>query len=298
MNISKKEYFFGLTIVIFLTAIAFLLYWEVTKIYIPYPAMGKKKISVDNYPDTVKIGVVSRFTPEKIYKGYQPIMDYLTKKTHYLFELKLSPSYKQTLTDLREGKVTAAFLGSFIFAQNIEPSLQAVLKPLNKNGKPFLHSVLFVRGNSKIRSPLDLKGKSVAVPSRESFSGNWLQLIELRKYGLTQDSLKKITHFSYHNSVVLQVLMHNFDAGVVKERVANEYLNRGIRIIAYSEEIPSSPIVISKKSNKKKVSLFVSSLLNLKNNKIRKNWDPEFMNGFVKADNSDYYELKKLIYDR
>ena len=38
----------------------------------------------------IYFGVISRYPPRKIYEGYQPIMDYLTHHSEYLFKLKLN----------------------------------------------------------------------------------------------------------------------------------------------------------------------------------------------------------------
>ncbi len=250
------------------------------------------------YKDTVYIGVISRFTPEKIYEGYQPIMDYLSEKSDYLFELKLSSSYQHTLRQLNNGEVTAAFFGSYIFVKEINGGLKAVLKPLNENGNPFFRSALIVKEDSDIYSVKDLAGKRVALPSPEAFSGNWLQKIKLKEFKLSDLSLQEIKHFNYHNSVVRQILMGNFDAGVVKDRVAKEYSGKGIRVVAYSEPIPGSPIVVSSKSEKEKVQTLVKILLSAKNSPEIKTWDPEFSYGFVEAKNEDYLQLKNFISER
>ncbi|NOX17612.1 MAG: PhnD/SsuA/transferrin family substrate-binding protein [Chlorobi bacterium] len=298
MRISKKTIGFVFIALAVFTAAAFLLYFEVTDISRNFELSALKNQSVKKYQDTVYIGVVSRFTPEKIYEGYQPIMDYLSEKSNYLFELKLSSSYRQTLRQLNQGKVTAAFFGSYIFIKEMNGNLKAVLKPLDENGKPFFRSALIVKENSDIYTVKNLAGKRVALPSPMAFSGNWLQKIELKKFGLSDSSLKEIKHFNYHNSVVRQVLMGNFDAGVVKDRVAKEFAEKGIRVVAYSEPIPGSPIVISRKSDKAKVNALVKILLASKNDKSVKDWDPEFSFGFVKAKNEDYLGLKKMIPER
>ncbi len=295
MRISRKTIGFILTAVTVFIAAAVLIYFEVTDIDRNFEVSLSREDNFKEYKDTVFIGVISRFTPEKIYEGYQPIMDYLTGKSEYLFELKLSSSYEQTLNQLNQGKVTAAFLGSYIFIKEMNDNLRAVLKPLNENGKPFFRSALIVKENSEIYTVKDLSGKRIALPSPMAFSGNWLQKIELKKFGIPDSSIKEIKHFNYHNSVVRQILMGNFDAGVVKDRVAKEFEGKGIRIVSYSEPIPGSPIVVSSESDAEKVETLVNILLAAKKEKTIKNWDPEFSFGFVKAKNEDYLELKKLI---
>lgn len=62
-------------------------------------------------------GVVSRYTPRGIFLGYQPIMDFLTEKTPYKFELKLNTSYEGTAQQLANGEISIAFLGSLVYVR-------------------------------------------------------------------------------------------------------------------------------------------------------------------------------------
>ncbi len=290
-----------LTIIIVLLGLAayLLLFNKITDINREFDFSSLNLHTEKQYADTVYIGVISRYSPEKIYEGYQPIMDFLSRKSEYLFELKLSSSYKQTISQLEKGKVTAAFLGTYLFFTNLKgDNLRAVLKPLNSDGKPYFHSDLIVRENSNIKSIKDLKGKRLALPSQLAFSGNWLQKVEFKKAGLKISDFKEVKHFRYHNSVVKQILMGNFDAGVVKDRVANEFLKKGIRVVLSSDPIPGSPIVVSKRSDKKKVSTIINILLNVKKDSIPDNWDSEFSNGFVEAKNEDYLKIKSIITGR
>ncbi len=298
MNMKKRKtkhiiIFFSLLIVFSLSYV--LLYKTTIKLNHPYPANRITKfVKPNSCKDSVYIGVISRFTPEKIYKGYQPIMDYLTEQTGLCFGLKLGSTYSETIEMLKEGKVEAAFAGTFIFIKENKGDLFAVLKPLNSNLMPFFRSVLITKNSSSIDSISDLRNKKIALPSPEAFSSFWFKNIFLKKHQMSLNDLKKITYFGYHNSVVRQVLMGIYDAGVVKGRVANEYKDKGIKIVAYSFPFPGSPIIISEKSNPRIVKLIVTSLLN-STTQIRKSWDKEFLFGFVKASNKDYDILKNII---
>ena len=211
-----------------------------------------------------------------------------------MFELKLSPSYSETVRELERGEVKAAFLGSYIFAKENRGQLRAILKPLNENGLPYFRSALIVRENSVLYHVHDLKGEKIAVPSDESFSGNWFQNIAVKKYGMKISDFEEIRHFAFHNSVVKQVLMKNFGAGVVKDRVAKEYSENGIRTILYSEPVPGSPLVVSSGCDSNLVKILTDALLKADKKSIG-NWDREFAFGFVRAQNSDYEKLKELV---
>lgn len=252
-------------------------------------------------PKEYYLGVISRYPPTLIYQGYQPIIDYLNQHTPYHFALKLNRSYRQAVQQLVSGKVAAAFFGSYLFVRERRKyHLHCILKPLNEQLKPVLHADLIVPLHSSIHSVKDLKGKKVALPSPLSFSGNWLAMGVLQANGLTLADLDSVHHFAHHYTVVYEVLKGNFDAGVVKDRVAKEFQNRGIRVVAQSRPVPSSPIVIAPNSPPKVVAALKQALLTIDVQKpetkaVISHWDREFAYGFVPANDSDYDQLERLI---
>lgn len=249
----------------------------------------------------ISVGVVSRYPPSVIYQGYQPIMDYLTRSTPYRFTLRLSSSYQQTVDLLANGTLSVAFLGTYIYVQaQQKQAVECLLKPLNENGEPYSHAVVIVRDDSPIRSIGDLRHKRVAFPSKDSFSGNWLPRYELQRHHIAFSDLDSVCYLPHHQSVVYQVLKGTFDAGVVKERVAREFLPRGIRILYTSEAIPGSPIVASR-SCPREVSLAVrSALLRIDTRRpedraLIETWDPEFQFGFAAATDRDYDAVRAIL---
>jgi len=269
----------------------------------PFPKNESEnaKVFTDSNKPVVYFGVISRYSPNIIYEGYQPLMDFLTANTPYRFELRLSSSYQETVRQLVDGEVSAAFLGSYIYLKaRKEFGIKALLKPLNENGEPNFQSVLITKNDSEIFSVSDLKNKKLALPSKQSFSGNWLTLYEMSKFNLTLTDLDSIHHFAHHHTVVHQIIMGNFDAGVVKDRVAKEFLDQGIRIVAQSDPIPGSPVVIPKNYDPKIVNAIVNTLLKIDPQKLKyrevvKDWDKEFVNGFVKANDKDYHQVELIF---
>jgi len=297
----RKEFLFSLlvfTIIGF--AATFLFYNSAVDISTNIPVEKQETVSLSEKNKlTVYIGVISRYPPNIIFKGYQPIIDYLNQNENYHFELKLSTSYTETVNQLINGEVAVAFFGSLLYISAHERyGIIPILKPLNEDFKPFFKSVAFVKSSDKINSIKDLKGKKIALPSEESFSGNWLVKYELVKYNIDEEDIKEIKNFAYHQNVIYQVLSGSFDAGVVKDRVIREYNDRGIKIIGYSEPVPGSPIVAAKDYEVEIINIIKSLLLkiDLKETKYKelvKTWDKEFIYGFVEANDSDYDLIRK-----
>lgn len=257
--------------------------------------------SVPEKQDTVYVGVISRFSPNLLYEGYQPIIDYLNGTTSHHFALKLSNSYEQTVTQIEQDQIQAAFLGTFLYLKvRKEHDIQCILKPLNSQFEPHFQSVIVTRSDSPISSIKDLAGKKLALPSPLSFSGNWVVNYEFQKHGLKINDLDSVHYFGFHHTVIYQVLRGNFDAGVVKDRVAEEFLNKGIRILAASEPIPGSPIIVKKSLDASITMALKEALLKIDVHKpeyrdLVRHWDPEFAYGFALAKDQDYDEIEAKI---
>lgn len=253
---------------------------------------------------TVLIGVISRYAPYLIYEGYQPIMDYLTENSDYIYSLRLSSSYQDAADKLINGEVAASFFGTKIYLEMVDRAdIEPILAPLGPAGTPFIHSMLITSNTSPVHTAHDLVGRSIALPSELSFSGQWGMIHLMRSNGLKIDSFLKIQHFSHHQTVVYKVLKHEYDVGVVKDRVAEEFANQGIRVLAVSPPFPSSPIVaLHQRASSPEILKMKELLLKLDpsnetDRTLIRQWDPEFAYGFTEVSRDLYVNVKSSIED-
>jgi phosphonate transport system substrate-binding protein len=244
--------------------------------------------STDINKPIVYISVISRYPPNIIYSGYQPMLDYLTSQTAYRFELKLCDDYNQAVKMLINKEVAAAFLGSYVYIKaRKEYGVKPILKPLNSNFEPYSRSVLFTTGTSNIFSVNDLKNKRLALPSKESYSSNWMLHYEFAKNNIRESDLREITNFPHHQSVIHNVINNIYDAGVTREYLIKKIKNRNIRILMYSDPFPTSPIVVAQDYSTPVIDAIKTTLLKLNRStadreKITQGWDNEFIFGFLK----------------
>lgn len=299
---SKKRFLIYLTILFFMTIIfSFIFYLYAIDISgeTEYNFSNSKKIDLENKP-LAYISVISRYPPNIIFRGYQPIMDYLTSKSSYRFELKLTDDYEEAIRKLVKGEVVAAFIGSYIYVQAHEKyGIVPILKPLNENHEPFSRAVLFTSENSTIFNISDLKNKKLALPSTQSLSSNWMLKYEFSKSGIKESDLQLITNFPHHQSVIYNVIKNNYDAGVTREYLLKKLNSSAYRIILYSDPFPTPPIVVAKNSPKLIVEEIKRALLelnpsNLKLDEITKDWDSEFIYGFIAANDQEYDIVRKI----
>ena len=256
--------------------------------------------TASNHKPVVYISVISRYPPNIIYSGYQPMLDYLTSQTEYRFELKLCDDYNQAVSMLIKKEVAAAFLGSYVYIKaHDEYGVIPILKPLNSNFEPFSRSVLFTNGTKNIFSLNDLKNKKLALPSKESYSSNWMLHYVFSKNNIRQSDLLQIMNFPHHQSVINNVTNDLYDAGVTREYLIKKIKNRNIRILLYSDPFPTSPIVVAKGYSAPVVDAVKKTLLQLnklnsKREIITSEWDNEFIYGFVEATDKDYDAVRAI----
>ena len=265
--------------------------------------VGLCSASAAESTETVYFSAITLYHPIVMYQKYQPLMDYLTKNTPYRFELKLSRDYSDIIKFLKDRTVQVALLGGVTYLEaKRQFDIIPILKPLGHDGKPYYRSVFITRSdNHSINSLKDLKGKSVALASERSTSGNLTPLYEIYSKGhITLKDLAKRTNLRYHDTVAREVLKGNYDAGAVIDAVAHRFEKRGLKEIAVSDPIPGLPIVVRADAPPKLIEAIKHALLSLdyenpEHRKMMEQWDEEFRYGFAEAADSDYDSIRKMI---
>jgi phosphate/phosphite/phosphonate ABC transporter binding protein len=214
----------------------------------------------------------------------------------------LSKSYNETIIALGQGDIDMAFMGPLTYLHaRAEYNAVSILKSITENGESFYRSVIVTKNDSQIRKLSDLQGKSFAFASMKSTSGNLIPRYLMAEYGIHLRHLENYNNFNYHDTVVKWVLKGEYDAGAVRESVAEKYIPLGLKIIARSEPIPTGPLVIGSQTPHILVKTVKAALLDMVKTdegiKVLRKIDPEFMGGFAETDDSDYEHIRKMIKD-
>jgi len=209
-------------------------------------------------------------------------------------------TYDDTVIALVEGRITMAFLGPLTYLHaKAEYQVIPLLKVITEKGDPFYNSVIVTKKNSPFKQLSDLKGQSIAFASLKSTSGNLIPRYFLSANGIHLREIKNFNNFNYHDSVVKWVLKGIYDAGAVRESVAEKYIPQGLEIIAKSGPIPTGPLVISPLTSYTVVEMIKTVLLDMNKTEqgqaVLKKIDPEYMGGFAEADDFDYAHIRKMI---
>ncbi len=149
-------------------------------------------VSQSPEPEVVFFGVIPKDNPRIAYEKFQPLMDYLSEKTPYRFELVLSKTYNETIFALGQGDIDMAFLGPLTYLHaRAEYNAVSILKSITENGESFYRSVIVTKNDGQIRKLSDLEGKKFAFASMQSTSGNLIPRFLLAEDGIHLQQLEK-----------------------------------------------------------------------------------------------------------
>jgi phosphonate transport system substrate-binding protein len=250
---------------------------------------------------TVYFGVIPRDNPRIMYEKYQPLLDYLSGRTPYGYELVLKKNYEDTVNALGDGEMDVALLGPLTYLEaRAKYGAIAILKSRGGDNSANYRSVIIKKKESPIKSPSELKGKSVAFASSKSTSGNLVPRYLLAGAGIHLSDLSAYANFDYHDSVVKAILKGQYDAGAVRDSVAKKYMQLGIETIAESEPMPTGPLVVGPGTPYSVIENIKRALLDLdprdnNSQKILRRLDEDFRNGFIEASDRDYGEIREKI---
>ncbi|MBI4842196.1 MAG: phosphate/phosphite/phosphonate ABC transporter substrate-binding protein [candidate division NC10 bacterium] len=248
-----------------------------------------------------KFGVDPRYSPRELFERYQPFLDFLQQSTGYRFELHLTKTYEEGIRDLGSGVVQLGSYGavSYIVAQARSGGLRPILRGLGREGNGLYRAAIVAREDRGIRELKDLRGRTFGFGSPFSTQGYLLPRAMLEQMGIGLNELRESAHLGSHTSVARDVLLGKYDAGAVSDIKAREYEELGLRIIALSEPVPSSPIVAGRGADPKLVEAVRRALMGVNAQGpyrgLVKLWDQELAYGMMEAKDADYEGLRELV---
>jgi len=251
---------------------------------------------------TIYFGILPRDNPVISYELYQPLFDYLSKKTGRTIELRLEKSYKAVVNSLGRGEIAFALLGPLTYLDAYKRyDAPPIAKSRTSKGESFYRSVIVSKTNGTIKDLNQLANKKFAFAAVWSTSGNLIPRYMLARSKIHLNNLDEFHHFNYHDTVAKKVISGEFDAGAIRLSKAEQYLPYGLNIIATSDPIPTGPVVVSPKASYVVVQRVQKALLEMAEDEmgreILKRLDPDLQGGFVAASDVDYSKIRKMIND-
>ncbi len=197
----------------------------------------------------VRFGVEPYEAPDKLKPAYEVLAEALTKKLGCEVELQIVDDYAAEVLAMRNGKLELAEFGplGYVFA-----SQKAKAEPLasfaDGSGKLTSYTAgIWVRKDSPLQRIEDLAGKSLALSSVGSASGD-----ALPRYGLKKANVGdvKLDYAGGHPEAMLALVNGKVDAAEVNSqqlasaKSAGTFDSSKFRQIWKSEPIPNDPITV------------------------------------------------------
>lgn len=180
-------------------------------------------------------------------KMYAPFLRYLEKATGYHFKMLPMAQNDNLIDALGDGRVDMAAIGTLSYLQVQQKyGVRVIARGITNQGKAEYRALIITAAGSKIKSLQDLRGKTFAFGADTSTQGHLIPLIMLDKAGITLKDLARYTFTGSHFDTANAVLSGNYAAGGIQDQLGRDLAAKGlVRILAESEDFPSSTISVS-----------------------------------------------------
>lgn len=168
----------------------------------------------------VRIGVVPALTVADTLRQYQPIVDYLSRRSGLDVRLLPQKDYAAVLEKMRDGEIDAGIFGSFLADRAIREIGALPLARPEIGGDSTYEGLVFARQDSGIKDIDGLDGKVFAYVDRNTSAGYVYPRALLKEKGHDPDRFFKEAIFAgKHDAAVLMVLNRKADGGAAKDDV-------------------------------------------------------------------------------
>ena len=226
----------------YLWIIAAFLFWGCSNGKVDYIPKGEKVAGEKR--ERLVLGVMPSLPPTKLFTKYQPLADYLTRKTGKEVVISTAPNFQEYIVRLQKGEYEMILPNPY---QYIKVSKTPGYAPLVKiAGIPF-QGFIVVRKDSRINSIQDLKGKKIAYPDPSALAATMQVRAYLKRNGIDPEKDTRESYAASQESVIYGVHQRLFDAaGTWPEALEGipDDIRKGLKVLAETETLPHRPIAI------------------------------------------------------
>jgi phosphate/phosphite/phosphonate ABC transporter binding protein len=231
-----------------------------------------------------------------IYEKFIPLKYHLENTLKRPVTIKIAKDYDTAIRELGTGQVDIACFDPATYCEvraryrgNVIPLVRTVAKEGATS-----RSVLVAKGNSGIGKVVEVKGRRLALGSRQSSFSYLIPLAMLHDVGIGIQDFASVDYLQQEDSVALSVLIGNHDVGALSEYVAKKYTDDGLVIIKSSEAIPQFVLCSSRKLPPDMREFIIKDLVSLSHGQGLPAVD-ERIGGFVAAEDRDFDVVRAMI---
>jgi len=206
-----------------------------------------------SYATQLTIGLIPEQNVFKQMKRYQPLGDYIEKKTDIKIKFTILTRYGNIIESFEKNNMDGAFWGSFTGAMAIKRlGIQPIARPVNPDGTSTYKGYIFVHKYSVIDSADRMRHSVMAFVDKATTAGYVFPVAYLREHGVTdlKSFFKEYYFTGSHDAAVYAVLKKEAEIGCAKNTIFDMLANddprvkEDLKIIATSPEVPSNGLAM------------------------------------------------------
>jgi phosphonate transport system substrate-binding protein len=244
---------------------------------------------------TVSMGSVAMDIPVEMIRRMSALTNYLALSTNLNIRFRPSPNLGSAVEDLGTGQTQIAYLTPVAY---IEARRKYGVIPLvapTIQGRPHFSLVIGVKAGSGIGTPAELKGKRFAFGDEKAL----LQRAAVESMGLKSSDFSSFAYLKHYDNIAKAVLAGDFDGGILKDSVADDFKNKGIVVIGSTPPLPSyifavHPSMPVEVRNKLRDALLALNKTTPDGSATLEAFDRTY-DGFAIVDDPAYDPVRKLI---
>jgi len=183
----------------------------------------------------VTMGSVAMDIPVEMIKRMSALTNHLALNTHLKISFRPSPNLGSAVEDLGTGQTQIAYLTPVAYVEAHKKYGVIPLVAPTSDGRPNFALVIGVKAGSGINSPDGLKGKRFAFGDEKAL----LQRAAVESMGLKSTDFASFAYLKHYDNIAKAVLAGDFDGGILKDSIADQFKGKGIAVVGSTAPLPS-----------------------------------------------------------
>jgi phosphonate transport system substrate-binding protein len=205
--------------------------------------------------EKLQIGLIPEQNLFRQMERYEPLGEYLSRKTGTKITFKVLPRYGNIIDNFKSSNMDGAFFGSFTYVlAHAKVGVEVLARPVALDNTSTYYGMIFVRKDSRIRTARDMKGKRFAFVDKATTAGYLLPLDYFQVHGIPdyKGFLKEAYFTGTHEDAIFDVLNRKADIGAAKntvfQRLANDdpRILKELVILTRSPDVPENALALRK----------------------------------------------------
>ena len=183
----------------------------------------------------VTMGSVAMDIPVEMIKRMSVLTNHLALNTNLNVRFRPSPNLGSAVDDLGTGQTQIAYLTPVAYIEARRKYGVIPLAAPTADGRPHFALVIGVKAGSGISSPDGLKGKRFAFGDEKAL----LQRAAVESMGLKSSDFSAFAYLKHYDNIAKAVLAGDFDGGILKDSIADEFKSKGLVVVGSTAPLPS-----------------------------------------------------------